>query len=630
MSKQDKSTIFGLVVSILVLVVILLTNPKPTVIPSLQEWSSGLGTLTLNRYSQIWIDSQYEDQLLPVGLTLHDELIMIKDLDLPVHVGKPGWGDIYLTLAKGDDVIGVEGYEIEIGCKVIIRSETADGVFRGTRTILQILQQASSNGLPRGTIRDYPRWRVRGFMLDVGRMYFPIGELIDYVKHLSWYKMNEFHIHLNDNQPSPTDMNDYSAFRLESDVYPGLAARDGYYTKAEWSELESIADLYGVSILPEIDTPAHALAMTHYRSSLVYSEMEVDKINLASDDTYQFITNLWLEYLPIFSFNTVHIGGDEYVSGASTSFTKYLKYLDDLMIKNNKETRMWGSTNETNGFDSLPPGISLDIYDYYSSDPQEAVAKGFNVVNTIDRYLYIVPQAGYYREYLDTQWLYGEWQPYVFGSKRYDLDPNEPHLLGAKFCVWNDKLGDGYSTEDVYNRVRPAVQTLSEILWNDGSDTSYLEFTRLWQKIGDAPDTRSDNNTRFDDTNNLAIKGFAYSSSIENGTPNIASQAIDGNSDTYWQSDYLDDQWLKIDLLDHYHVSQIRIHWGETYAEEFRLQTSKDGIFWKTISTVTDFQGGLFEISLPKNSVRFVRILADKASSKWGFVVHEIEISIAD
>jgi hexosaminidase len=466
-------------------------------------------------------------------------------------------------------------------------------------------------------------------MLDVGRMYYPIEELIGYVKLLSWYKMNEFHVHLNDNLPSATKLDDYSAFRLESEKYPGLAAGDGYYTKEDWIKLEAIADLYGVSILPEIDTPAHALAFTSYRPNLAYSETVVDKLNLGSKETYQFVTDLWLEYLPIFSFSSVHIGGDEYIPNESESFSAYLRSLDQLMAGRGKQTRMWASTNETGGFDNLPPDITLDLYDYYSSNPQEAVANGFDVVNAIDNYLYIVPTAGYYREYLDTQWLYGEWQPYVFGSKRYDLDPNEPHLLGAKFCVWNDKLGLGYSLEDVYDRVRPSVQTLSEILWNDGSDISYLDFTRLWGRIGDAPGTEMGYAIPSPESNNVALSGFASSSSIENGSPHVADRAIDGNFDTYWKSDYADGQWLTIELLKPTNIRQIRIDWGDAYADEFRVQTSTNGLFWKTVSTLSNSLGGIAEISVSSNNVRYVRLLADRSSSEWGFTIHEFQI-IAD
>lgn len=62
--------------------------------------------------------------------------------------------------------------------------------------------------------------------------------LRDYVKMMAYYKMNTFQIHLNDNafkQYYNHDWNKtYSAFRLECETFPGLTARDGYYTKKEF------------------------------------------------------------------------------------------------------------------------------------------------------------------------------------------------------------------------------------------------------------------------------------------------------------------------------------------------------------------------------------------------------------
>lgn len=78
---------------------------------------------------------------------------------------------------------------------------------------------------PKGRHRDYPLFPNRGFMLDVARKFFTMDYLKQYVKILSFYKMNEFQIHLNDNgfpQFFGDDWNrTYAAFRLESERFPG-------------------------------------------------------------------------------------------------------------------------------------------------------------------------------------------------------------------------------------------------------------------------------------------------------------------------------------------------------------------------------------------------------------------------
>ena len=123
---------------------------------------------------------------------------------------------------------------------------------------------SDANVLPKGNIVDYPDYEMRSFMLDCGRKFIPISFLHEYVDFMAYYKMNTFHIHLNDNAFKQYFNHDWaktpSGFRLESDLFPGLTSRDGYYTKEEFIELQKHAERVGVEIIPEIDVPAHSLA----------------------------------------------------------------------------------------------------------------------------------------------------------------------------------------------------------------------------------------------------------------------------------------------------------------------------------------------------------------------------------
>ncbi len=144
-----------------------------------------------------------------------------------------------------------EGYLMEITNKVSVQAETATGAFWATRTILQSLKQTGN--IPCGITRDYPLYKVRGYILDVGRKTFTYNHLEQMMKLMSWYKMNDFQIHLNDNliplENLPTNeaiMNAYSGFRLESNVKKGgnnglnqadLTSTDVFYTKEEFRNL---------------------------------------------------------------------------------------------------------------------------------------------------------------------------------------------------------------------------------------------------------------------------------------------------------------------------------------------------------------------------------------------------------
>ena len=149
---------------------------------------------------------------------------------------------------------------------------------------MQILEQNNGATLPKGTITDWPDYEMRSFMLDCGRKFIPISFLHEYVDFMAYYKMNTFHIHLNDNAFKQYFEHNWdktpSGFRLESDFFPGLASRDGYYTKAEFIELQKHAEKMGVEIIPEFDVPAHSLAFVHYRPELGSKEYGLDHLDL--------------------------------------------------------------------------------------------------------------------------------------------------------------------------------------------------------------------------------------------------------------------------------------------------------------------------------------------------------------
>ena len=157
-------------------------------------------------------------------------------------------------------------------------------------------------------------------MMDCGRKFIPMAYMRDLVKMMSYYKMNVLQVHLNDNgfkQFFGHDWNKtYAAFRLECETFPGLTARDGYYTKREFVDFQLDAAARCVEIIPEIDAPAHTLAFSHYKPELGSKEYGMDHLDLFNPETYTFMDALFKEYLegeePVFRGPRVHIGTDEY------------------------------------------------------------------------------------------------------------------------------------------------------------------------------------------------------------------------------------------------------------------------------------------------------------------------------
>lgn len=471
-------------------------EPCPEVIPALQEWKGGNGKLSLPEVGTIVVNSADEEVLTSTAQVLAQDLKDLMGWNYTVKVGKPMNNAIYLSLAKPDKQLGEEGYVLAVNRYAGIEALARKGVFWGTRSLLQMLYQQKGK-LSKGTARDFPLFPNRGFMLDVGRKFFTLDYLQKYVKILSFYKMNEFQIHLNDNG-FPVFFGDdwnktYAAFRLESERFPGLTAKDGSYTKKEFMDLQLLAAEYGVNIIPEIDIPAHSLCFTHYKPELAAcDEYGRDHLDLYKEETYQFVDALLDEYLsgdnPVFMGPDVHIGTDEYNKKEAEKYRyftdRYLKYVE----KYGKTPRMWGGLKWLPGKTPVKAeGVTVNAWSFDWVDPEVSLQDGYKLINTCDTYLYIVPAAGYYREFLDHKWMYEQWSPWMMNRKQ-TLPEGTPGVLGGMFAVWNDNCGNGVSQQDVHLRSFPAAQVMAEKLWKgENKAVPFEAFDMLCKEMPEAP-----------------------------------------------------------------------------------------------------------------------------------------------
>lgn len=157
-------------------------------------------------------------------------------------------GDIFLEKVGKDEMLGEEGYYLNIGGEqakekyVEIKASADTGCLYGTISILQMLKQDADgrSHLPKGLIKDYPKFEQRGMHLDVARKWIPMEYLKDLSKQMSWYKLNLLALHLSDNDiwdGLSTENGKNGAargwFRLESETFPNLASEQ-CYTKKEF------------------------------------------------------------------------------------------------------------------------------------------------------------------------------------------------------------------------------------------------------------------------------------------------------------------------------------------------------------------------------------------------------------
>ncbi len=467
---------------------------KPFVIPELKEWKGETGFFTPKQSVRIICD---DPDLQKVARQFAADYKALHGVLPEIAEGKPCKGDFFFTI-KRDKKLEKEGYDIVIGDYVKVSANEPVGVYWATRTLLQMGEQYKNGNLPKGHIRDWPDYGIRGLLIDCGRKFIPMNYLRDLACIMSYYKMNFMHVVLNNNGFKAYFNDDwnqtYAAFRLECETYPGLTARDGYYTKKEFVHFQEEAAERFVEIIPEIDIPAHSLAFSHYKPELGSKEYGMDHLNLSHPEVYSFVDALFKEYLdgenPVFRGPRVHIGTDEYsnkkkeVVEQFRAFTDhYIKFVEGF----GKQACVWGALTHAAG-ETPVKSDNVIMYAWYNgfANPKDMVQQGYNLISIPDGLTYIVPLAGYYWDYLNTERLYKQWTPAHVADVVFE--EKDPAIIGGMFAVWNDIVGNGISVKDIHHRIFPALQTIAVKTWNIAPAFSYTEFETKRQKLSEAPD----------------------------------------------------------------------------------------------------------------------------------------------
>jgi len=470
---------------------------KPFVIPALHTWKAMQGEYNISKTEQII----YNDDKLQPAVQLLGSILRAHTNNEPVtslQKNTKTENVITLQLTKQKN-LGKEGYELTITATgIVAKAQTMQGMLWACQTINQLIDNEGS--IECGKTTDVPEYPLRGFMIDCGRKYIPMSYLYETVRCMSALKMNTLQVHLNDNGFKKYFHKNwdetYAAFRLESEYFPELTARDGFYTKAEFRKFVLWAETQGVEIIPEIDAPAHALAFVHFRPEYGNEEFGVDHLDLFNPNVVPFLDSLYSEYLggkePVFAGPRVHIGTDEYSNRKQETTEKFREFTNHyirLVKQYGKKPVVWGSLTWSKG--ETPVDVEDVLMDMWSNDfaqPDSMKQLGYQMASIPDGWVYIVPAAGYYYDYLNIQLLYDRWTPANINAKIFP--EHDPQIEGGMFAVWNDVCGNGISTFDIFHRVRPAMQVIAEKSWSSTvKDKSYEEWVKCTPYIPDYQNT---------------------------------------------------------------------------------------------------------------------------------------------
>jgi hexosaminidase len=453
------------------------------VVPAVQSWEPLPGTFSA-KGARLVVDTDSATELDGVAENLKQELKGLGCGNFPIaHATNSGEGEIFLTISKTSppgDSHNKEGYWLLIGNDVRIIASSSTGVFYGTRTLLQLLAQDKTNlTLPCGIIADYPQYPHRMLMLDVGRKPFPMSVLKDYLRLMSWYKMNELHLHLSDEAFG----GEYTGFRVQSDTFPGLTSKDLFYTKKELREFQDLAHSLGITVTPEIDMPGHARVFTDYWPDLWLKGNSRDYLDVTNPQTIERLKRLLDEMIPIFDAPDFHIGTDEYRVGGTKeekeklheAFRQFINTMNAHIRSKGKNCRIWSGFENMGGTTDVDPTVTIDMWE--TRDARGLIAKGHNVINSSDGRTYIVPGAHYYG--VSNGGIYNSWEPWMIsGDPARNPSKDDPHLLGGKLHVWNDHGPTGYTMTEIADLTLPSLQAFAEKLWGTKGSADYSDFQK--------------------------------------------------------------------------------------------------------------------------------------------------------
>ena len=339
-------------------------------------------------------------------------------------------------------------YELKIDNQIEIRANTAAGIFYGIQTLNQLIHKAGSDSkVADCSIRDWPAFKVRGYMQDVGRNYQSPEFLQEQLEVMASYKMNVFHMHLADNP----------GWRLESLKYPELQSEEAtsrkpgmYYSREEFVALVGFCAERHITIIPEFDIPGHSEA---FRKALNIKSMNSEKVqNILVD-----LIDELCELAPAEMMPYIHLGTDEVRRKEEKVDEDFLIPLIDRIYYHGREMVGWH------------PGIVVP------GDDRSVKQLWTGRAVPLEGHAYMDSRANYLN-HMDP--LSGVSQ--LFYQQPCRLPHGDEFALGGILCCWNDNRVNDERNITKHNPVYSGLVTYSEAMWT-GKEKSYGE--KYWAQL---------------------------------------------------------------------------------------------------------------------------------------------------
>jgi N-acetyl-beta-hexosaminidase len=265
-----------------------------------------------------------------------------------------------------------ESYSIALpdsGQTITIEANNQWGALRALETLSQLIVPTvvSDNTLYTYSIpalpifiRDKPRFKWRGFLLDLARHYIPVNTIKKIIDALAYDKFNKLHLHMIDAQSFPIVVPEYENLSKLGAFSPELV-----YTQKDMVDIIDYGYERGVEVYPEFDTPGHAYSWSFAYPDAVStcppnraSNMNNFPVQPASQRTYDIIDALAKYSQSIFDRTPYfHIGSDEVVASCWQNDATVQAFMNSQEAKDKGITTM------------------MDLYGYFQTRVEAIVTK---------------------------------------------------------------------------------------------------------------------------------------------------------------------------------------------------------------------------------------------------------------
>jgi hexosaminidase len=415
----------------------------------------------------------------------------------------------------------LEAYQLQVTSDQINLQGSSKGVFYAMQTLSQLYLNNFTNGkIPQCIVNDEPRYAYRGLHLDVSRHFYPISFVKKYIDLMAFYKLNNFHWHLTDDQ----------GWRIEIKKYPKLTAIGGYraqtvignyhdrmpqwfdgtpyggfYTQEEIKEVVAYADAKFINVIPEIEMPGHAMAALASYPELACGDntgpfltaqkwgVFPDIFCAGKEETFNFLEDVLAEVMALFPSKYIHIGGDEAPKTAWKACkycqarikkqrlknedqlqSYFIQRIEKFVNKNGKSIIGWDEILEG----GLAPNATLMSW--------RGVAGGISAAKQ-NHFVIMSPSTN--GVYLDHTQGRSDQEPVTIGgdgniAKIYNYNPTpsslttqqQSYILGVQANMWTEYMPTANKVEYM---LLPRLLAVSEIAWTSLANKDFKDFNTL-------------------------------------------------------------------------------------------------------------------------------------------------------